>query len=89
MKEDIELELKNLWNNHRKASFGLLLGILLGAFVLTFGFFNTLFVVLCAVLGLLIGKQLDRGEDVLGKIEYFLRTKFNLIKEDSRFHTRE
>ena len=77
MKEDIESELKNLWNNHRKASLGLLIGIVFGVFVLTFGFFSALFMALCAVLGLQIGKQLDKGEDVRGKIEYFFKSRFN------------
>ena len=76
MDEELEKEIKDLWMNHRLAVLGVIIGVLLGFFVLVFGFFNTLFVTLCAVLGLLIGKRLDNGEDVLGKVESFFFKQF-------------
>lgn len=51
--------LVELWNNHRGKVIGLLIGLLFSCLVLAVGFWRALFVILCMVLGLLIGKRID------------------------------
>ena len=76
MKNEIELTLRNLWNNHRQSTIGVLVGAVIAILVLLFGFWNMVFVAVCASLGLFIGKKLDNGEDVLSKTWEFLKEKW-------------
>ena len=60
MKENILLFLQDQWQSHRGRSAGLLLGALFGISVLIFGFWSTLFVILCAGIGMYIGLRVER-----------------------------
>jgi len=60
MKENILLFLQDQWQEHRGRTAGLLLGALFGISVLLFGFWSTLFVILCAGIGMYIGLQTER-----------------------------
>ena len=60
MKENILLFLQDQWQSHRGRSAGLLLGALFGISVLIFGFWSTLFVILCAGIGMYIGVWIER-----------------------------
>ena len=60
MKENILRFLQDEWENHRGRTAGLLLGVLFGVSVLLFGFWRTLFVILCAGLGMYIGLRAER-----------------------------
>ena len=51
-----------MWREHRAKTTGTILGLVVGASILVFGFFSTLFVALCMGLGLYIGMKLDKGE---------------------------
>ena len=68
MKEEILLEIRSLWDNHRKASIGVLLGLIFGICTLVFGFWSMVFVALCVGVGLFIGKKLDEGENISAKL---------------------
>ncbi len=75
MKEEIILELKetaaHIWKDHRCKAVGLFLGCVAGISVLIFGFFSTLFVLLCGSLGLYLGICFDRGDsamDILNRV---------------------
>ena len=57
-----------LWQNHRGRTVGLITGLVVGAAILCIGFWRTLFVLGCGLVGLWIGIQLDRGEDILGTV---------------------
>ena len=57
MKENILLLLQDQWEHHRSRTVGLLLGALFGICVLLFGFWNIVFVILCAGIGMYIGLQ--------------------------------
>ncbi len=63
MKEDVEVLLTRLWQNHRGKASGFLIGVLLGIAVLCFGFWQTFFVICCGLIGLFIGLQLDNGSE--------------------------
>ena len=50
-----------LFTPHRGKTIGMFFGAFLGLAVLIFGFWQTLFVLLCALVGLLIGIRIDHG----------------------------
>lgn len=66
MREELREALEELWRSHRGKTAGTILGIVLGIAVLCFGFWNTVFVLCCGLVGLFVGTQLDQGDDVLG-----------------------
>jgi len=76
MKNEIELAIRDLWTNHRASTSGVVLGAVLAVLVLVFGFWNMIFVVVCACVGLFIGKKMDDGEDVLSKTWEFLKEQW-------------
>jgi len=86
VKEEIESVVRDLWNNHRSSSLGILLGVVLAILVLIFGFWNMLFVILCAALGLYLGKRMDEGDNVIARIFEYLKNKFEerMIHESQR-----
>lgn len=70
MKEDVKCFIENAWQNHRGKSVGTLFGLVLGIVILLFGFWKTVFVLFCGMIGLGIGIKMDRNEDIahsLGK----------------------
>ena len=62
MKEKFLQEVLYLWTEHRGKFLDTVLGVLFGLCVLVFGFWRTLFVLLCGSIGLFIGSRLDRGD---------------------------
>ena len=46
----------NFFNDKTKAKIGAIIGLVISIFVLTIGFFKTLFIVICIFLGYYIGK---------------------------------
>ena len=52
---DQENRLLNFWKTHRGAIIGTGLGLLIGILILAVGFFQTLFLALCAGIGALLG----------------------------------
>ena len=73
MKEDIKELVLAAWKSHRAAMSGTLLGIVLGVAVLLFGFWKTVFVLFCGLIGMFIGSRLDRGDDLLQGVREFWR----------------
>jgi len=51
--------LQELLDNHRGKAIGLLLGLFLALLILTFGFWRSAFILICMVLGYIIGKRID------------------------------
>ncbi len=56
---DIMGFLTRMWEEHRNASIGVILGLLVGVCFASFGFAKTLVVLICIVIGLIIGKIVD------------------------------
>lgn len=50
-----------------KRKLGFLGGVIFGAAILTFGFFNTLFAFFCGIIGLYIGSRFEEGDDLIDK----------------------
>lgn len=64
MKEDIKRFFEYVWMNHRGKAVGTSAGVIIGMAVLLFGFWHTIFVLLCGCIGLKIGMKVDREEDL-------------------------
>ncbi len=63
--------LAEIWQNHSGKIIGIISGMLMGIFILVFGFFHTMFVMFCMIVGYVVGKRIDEKEDImdiLGKI---------------------
>lgn len=61
MKEKLWQGLVSLWTNERGKFVGTVLGVLFAVCVLVFGFWSTLFVLVCGGVGLFIGHRFDQG----------------------------
>ena len=48
-----------LWTKHRGKVIGVILGLIFGLAVIFWGFWKAVFVTICIVIGLLIGKAID------------------------------
>lgn len=64
--------LQAIWQAHSGKILGLAAGFILGIFIILFGFFRTLFVVICMIAGYIIGKRMDEKEDILDILEKLL-----------------
>lgn len=60
---EIKLILEDAWKHHRGKLVGTVLGIAFGASIMIFGFFATVFIVLCGLVGLFVGKKVDDKDD--------------------------
>ena len=54
----------DIFESHRTRKFGFIAG---GA-ILTIGFFNTIFICLCGVIGLFVGSRFDSKDDLVEKL---------------------
>ena len=64
--------LEELWQTHKGRIVGMAVGLLFGLMVLILGVFKTLFLLVCAVGGYLIGKKIDQKEDLLEILDKIL-----------------
>ncbi|SEO28338.1 MULTISPECIES: DUF2273 domain-containing protein [Propionispora] len=64
--------LAEIWQNHSGKISGAAIGLLIGIFIITFGFFRTIFVLLCMIAGYVIGKRIDEKEDIMDILEKLL-----------------
>ena len=58
----------DIFESHRTRKFGFIAGLIIGAAILTIGFFNTLFILLCGVIGLFVGSRFDSKDDLVEKL---------------------
>ncbi|MGE5404802.1 MAG: DUF2273 domain-containing protein [Candidatus Saccharibacteria bacterium] len=52
-----------IMENHRGKALGLILGLLVGILIISYGFWKAMFIVVCIVLGFIIGKAVDDNAD--------------------------
>ncbi|MFA6848913.1 MAG: DUF2273 domain-containing protein [Selenomonadaceae bacterium] len=72
MKEDFKRLSEEVWQEHRGKFLGTMLGIVLGIVVLLFGFWKTIFILFCGLIGLFVGMKIDSSEDFWQKLQSFL-----------------
>lgn len=63
---------REIWEQHSGKIVGATAGLLIGILIITFGFFRTLFVLLCIVAGYIIGKKIDEKEDLMDILDKLL-----------------
>lgn len=73
---DIKLLLEEAWHNHRGKLVGTILGIIIGISILLFGFFKTLFIMICGLIGLFVGKRVDEKDDLIDIVEKIIPPGF-------------
>ena len=66
---DLNELLKNLWANHRGKVIGVIAGLLFAGFVISFGFWRSLFIFFCVGVGLFIGVLVDKENGVVNGIK--------------------
>lgn len=72
MIKDIFISIIYWINNNKKRFFGGLIGFVLSVLILTIGFFKTLFIVLCTVIGYLLGNKSYTKKELLEMLERIL-----------------
>lgn len=77
MKEEIKNYLEQIWQESRYRVIGLFAGLFIGLAILIFGFWRTIFVLLCGSVGLYIGTRLDEGDTIFSMLERILPERFN------------
>lgn len=83
MKNDILNFIKYQLKEHCGRTIGVVLGFVIALCVLIFGFFSTLFVLICMGIGLYVGAKIDRQEDfefsenLLDRLQRFLSSPFS------------
>ena len=65
LREEITAACLHLWQEHRGAAVGLLLGSLVGICILLFGFWHIIFIALCGAVGVYIGRRKQSSESLL------------------------
>ena len=68
MIEAIKSFVIDLFESHRTRKIGFITGLITGVAILILGFFNTLFIFLCGVIGLFVGSRFDSKDDLVEKI---------------------
>lgn len=63
---------QELWQHHSGKIVGVAVGFILGVLIITFGFFQTLFVLLCVIAGYIVGKRIDEKEDIMDILDKLL-----------------
>ena len=58
----------DLFKGHRTRKVGLIVGLFTGVAILIIGFFNTLFIALCGLVGLFVGSRFDSKDDLVEKL---------------------
>lgn len=64
--------ISSIWHDHRGKISGFALGFVISLSILIFGFFKTLFVLICAGIGLFIGNKIDKNDDLSETAENIL-----------------
>jgi len=59
----------NLIENHRNKVIGVIIGLLFGLSVIKYGFWQSVFILICVLVGLFIGKKLDDKVDIKSTVE--------------------
>lgn len=64
--------LEEIWQLHSGKIVGVTIGFAIGLLILTFGFFRTLFILLCVIAGYIVGKRIDEKEDIMDILDKLL-----------------
>ncbi len=68
MLDELKQCMEAFFTEHFKGKIGLIIGMLIGIAVLVFGFWKTVFVLICGCAGLYIGTKMEKEEDWMRKV---------------------
>jgi uncharacterized membrane protein len=60
---------------HRGKTIGILLGLVASILFISYGFWRTIFIVFCIIVGYLIGKKIDENADIEVWIKNLFKSK--------------
>lgn len=66
----------SLWATHKARILGVFFGLFIGVLFLTIGFWRALFLIICMIIGYLVGEKIDHKEDLIEAISKFLPRKY-------------
>ena len=66
------LLLQEIWRAHSGKIIGLLVGFVTGLMIIAIGFFQALFVLICMIVGYVVGKRIDDKEDLMELVDRLL-----------------
>lgn len=58
-----------LWRHHKGKTIGIALGLIFGIMVVSFGFWQALFIYFCVFIGFIIGKRIDNRTSIKETVE--------------------
>ncbi|MDT8901068.1 DUF2273 domain-containing protein [Anaeroselena agilis] len=64
--------IEEIWQHHSGKVVGSTIGFALGVLIIIFGFFQTIFVLLCVTAGYIVGKRIDEKEDIMDILDKLL-----------------
>lgn len=64
-----------LWEHHRGKVIGIALGLLAGILIVAYGFWKSLFIIICIGVGYLIGKNIDDNKSFDDWIQRIFKDK--------------
>ncbi len=64
-----------LWRHHKGKSIGIILGLIFGIMVVSFGFWQALFIYICIFIGFFIGKKIDGRVSIKEAVERIFANK--------------
>jgi uncharacterized membrane protein len=64
--------LQEIWRAHSGKIIGLVAGLVLGLMIIAIGFLQALFVLICMIVGYIIGKRIDDKEDLMEIVDRLL-----------------
>lgn len=69
--------LTEIWQQHGGKVAGATIGFVFGVLVLLFGFFQTVFILVCVSAGFLVGKRIDQKEDIMEILDKLLPPSYH------------
>lgn len=64
-----------IFERHRGKAIGIILGLVASILFITYGFWRTIFVIVCIALGFFIGKEIDENKNFDQWLKYMFKDK--------------
>ncbi|MEA1960247.1 MAG: DUF2273 domain-containing protein [Bacillota bacterium] len=65
-----------IFTEHRGKAIGILLGLVASLLFISYGFWRTIFIMICIALGYFIGKKIDEHADIETWLKNLLKQKY-------------
>lgn len=68
----IEDFIREIWENHRGKTIGVIFGLIIGLLLINFGFWKTLLLAIMVFIGYVVGNRIDQQDDFKEIIQRFI-----------------